>query len=101
MADGFGGGRILRRLGDLPARHAQPVEVELVVAVAGGVEAVDGVGAEGGRHRCLGIQRRAAHFGVVGAHGSSEERRVGRGCVSTFSFRWSPYRSNTKNTTVT
>src|SRR3546814_9141725 len=31
MADGFGGGRILRRLGDLPARHAQPVEVELVV----------------------------------------------------------------------
>src|SRR3546814_3910210 len=50
MADGFGGGRILRRLGDLPARHAQPVEVELVVAVAGGVEAVDGVGARSEEH---------------------------------------------------
>src|SRR3546814_15642715 len=37
-----------------------------------------------------GVARQGAH------HDRSEERRVGKECVSTCRSRWSPYHSNTK-----
>src|SRR3546814_20591654 len=33
--------------------------------------------------------------------GRSEERRVGKACVSTFSSRWSPYHAKNKHTSTT
>src|SRR3546814_14244949 len=39
------------------------------------------------------------HAGAVAARHRSEERRVGKECVSTCRSRWSPYHSKTKNET--
>src|SRR3546814_17855720 len=38
------------------------------------------------------------HWGVLASIGRSEERRVGKECVSTCRSRWSPYHSKKKTT---
>src|SRR3546814_14274470 len=43
--------------------------------------------------------RGADWFAAECAKARSEERRVGKGCVSTCRSRWSPYQLNTKKTT--
>src|SRR3546814_21031694 len=47
------------------------------------------------RHLALGVgleERRLARMAVLGhPFERSEERRVGKECVSTFRYRWSPY----------
>src|SRR3546814_20843620 len=51
-------------------------------------------------HRLLALrQRDADHVDVVpaGEEQRSEERRVGKECVSTCSSRWSPYHSKNKH----
>src|SRR3546814_19422900 len=47
-------------------------------------------------------RRRHRVFGIAGGHGDrSEERRVGKECVSTCRSRWSPYHSKKKRETTT
>src|SRR3546814_2316396 len=50
----------------------------------------DGVGIER-RRGDAGLAHRAGHTPDHAAFGRSEERRVGKECVSTCSSRWSPY----------
>src|SRR3546814_13485467 len=45
----------------------------------------------GQQYQCVRVQHQ----------GRSEERRVGKECVSTFRSRWSPYHSKKKNTIST
>src|SRR3546814_17572856 len=50
------------------------------------------------RQRCR--QRPAQYHTLAGGRGRSEERRVGKECVSTCRYRWSPYHKHKKNTTT-
>src|SRR3546814_4228938 len=49
-----------------------------------------GVG-EGDVERAIGFLRGGDELGDIGLDPRSEERRVGKECVSTCSSRWSPY----------
>src|SRR3546814_15923517 len=49
--------------------------------------------------RCAGLKRRSAIAENSGER--SEERRVGKECVSTCRSRWSPYHEKKKTTTTT
>src|SRR3546814_10969581 len=54
-----------------------------------------------GRDRCAARKARAAlYWGVAGAS-RSEERRVGKECVSTCRSRWSPYHYKKNKITTT
>src|SRR3546814_19869806 len=90
------GDPLLRRLGDywlslragrpMPSRRdidpaAMPWALPYVYLVDCLTDA--GPGADGGRWRY--------RYRVAGEAIRSEERRVGKGCVSTFRSRWSPY----------
>src|SRR3546814_5468138 len=55
-------------------------------AVAGGADRVARPGDVKGSGRCLSVRNRSA-----GSWRRSEERRVGKECVSTCRSRWSPY----------
>src|SRR3546814_12673578 len=46
--------------------------------------------------RCLVLDRERQQFGDIHACSRSEERRVGKECVSTCRYRWSPYHSKNK-----
>src|SRR3546814_19138672 len=57
-----------------------------------------------GRHRqmdvgMIGVGMECQHIGMVPLEQRSEERRVGKECVSTCSSRWSPYHYK-KNTSI-
>src|SRR3546814_18056095 len=67
-------------------------------ALAGEAVALGG-GQHGGNHHCADANRRALQRVVeVLAVDSSEERRVGKECVSTCRSRWSPYHYKKKTT---
>src|SRR3546814_3753716 len=67
------------------ADHARPVDGHIVVAV-------QPFGLQGGAGRGVGLWPGAADDDDCGGHHfRSEERRVGKECVSTCRSRWSPY----------
>src|SRR3546814_16479037 len=47
------------------------------------------------------LHQRFHRHGLDAGNGRSEERRVGKECVSTCSSRWSPYHSKKKHTRYT
>src|SRR3546814_8742989 len=56
-----------------------------------GLDLDDGVHRRAGARPCLCMEEGSARLGVRPQSGRSEERRVGKECVSTCRARWSPY----------
>src|SRR3546814_14360559 len=86
---------------DLAAATVAAAQEHLALALAGEVEQhVLLVLAQDLRaHRHLDDEIVAARACAVRSRARSEERRVGKECVSTCSSRWSPYHSKKKHTT--
>src|SRR3546814_13385281 len=85
---------LVHLLGDLPAIDAARFELLDAALAVLQQRRVDEAGPEVERVDRLRRQTREAP-GLVGVHGEravrSEERRVGKECVSTCRSRWSPY----------
>src|SRR3546814_11642815 len=78
--------RIHRGIAVIPDRMAC-IQHHLAASVQAAIISDVAAGIQG--HRAVGGQPRAAVVGNGGRR--SEERRVGKGCVSPCRYRWSPY----------
>src|SRR3546814_12939367 len=63
----------------------------------GPADARDGPGLAGCQRHCMSFRRNVICT-TVSTSTRSEERRVGKECVSTCRYRWSPYHYKKKNT---
>src|SRR3546814_12225765 len=97
LADGFPGYDIVGNRAGGAVIFDAGCTIDLCRPVAGGDRTAGAAGGEGNEHlAALGI-RKAAPCGlrlgalVGGCLDRSEERRVGKECVSTCRSRWSPY----------
>src|SRR3546814_12549123 len=67
----------------------------LIAGLGEGAELVFQIGEVVGEFSSAGFEAEGDRFGVIRTHavwpGRSEERRVGKECVSTCRSRWSPY----------
>src|SRR3546814_15790238 len=85
--------------------HATESGDQVPIEDRGGDEValVEGLGPDGQVTRVRVTQSVAANpaFDIPPAGPRSEERRVGKECVSTCRYRWSPYHSKNKNNTIT
>src|SRR3546814_19658233 len=85
----IGGGEVVKVLLCAEDAHALIIDVEEILEVREGVGGAHVLDAGEGDGDGVALREREHQFGFERTR--SEERRVGKGCVSTCRSRWSPY----------